>query len=223
MIDPAQFDRVRDAVPLLHAAPQALVRDLQYTASLSTLSKGHDIFIEGDQVDSIALITAGSVRVYKIGETGREITLYRFGVGEACILTTNAILSRQTFPATATVERDVQAIMIPADALRTWIVQYEAWRTFIFGLLANRLSTVMTVVNEVAFRRMDARIAALILTRLPIDSVVRITHQQIATELGSTREVISRILEELADQRIIVLERGAIQVIDIRALRDLIE
>ena len=155
------------------------------------------VFVEGDQAEAIALLLSGVVRVYKIGENGREITLYRFGNGESCILTANVILSRQTFPAIATVERDAEAVMIPAGAFRQWIGRYDLWRDFIFGLLSQRLASVIATVDEVAFRRMDVRVAAFLLARSQDGGQVHITHQQIAAELGSSREVISRLLESL--------------------------
>ena len=181
----------------------------------------HDI-VEGDDVDAIALLITGAVRVYKVGETGREITLYRFGLGESCILTANAILSRQTFSAIATVEQDAEAVMIPAAIFRDWMQRYEQWREFIFMLLAQRLSTVMALVDEVTFQRMDIRVAALLLERSQPDEPIRITHQEIAAELGSSREVISRILENLARQGIIRVLRGSIEVLDAAQLANLL-
>jgi CRP/FNR family transcriptional regulator len=161
------------------------------------------------------------VRVYKIGETGREITLYRFGNGQSCILTANAILSQKTFPAIATVEKDAEAVMIPADTFRDWVVRYDLWREFVFDLLSQRLSTVMAIVEEIAFRRMDARIAALLLARVQAENPIRITHQEIASELGSSREVISRLLEDFSERGLVRSGRGEIEVLDEESLRSL--
>jgi CRP/FNR family transcriptional regulator len=165
-------------------------------------------------VDAIALLISGAVRVYKVGETGREITLYRFGLGESCILTANAILAEQSFSAIATVEQDVEAVMIPASTFRSWVQRYELWRTFVYGLLAQRLASVMELVEEVTFRRMDIRVAALLLERSQTQNPLSITHQEIAAELGSSREVISRILENFAAQGIVRVLRGSIVILD---------
>jgi CRP/FNR family transcriptional regulator len=123
------------------------------------------VFVEGDQAEAIALLISGVVRVYKIGETGWEITLYRFGNGESCILTANAILSRRSFPVITTVEKEAEAVMVPADAFREWVKRHDLWREFVFDLLSERLSTVIAVVDEVAFQRMDGRVASLLLTK----------------------------------------------------------
>jgi CRP/FNR family transcriptional regulator len=121
MIEPGQYQRVQRALPVLQQADPQLVREFQRSAFLANIPAGRDVFVEGDRVDAIALLISGVVRVYKIGETGREITLYRFGLGESCILTANAILSRQSFPAFATVEREAEAVMIPAEVFRQWV------------------------------------------------------------------------------------------------------
>ncbi|MFN3491180.1 MAG: Crp/Fnr family transcriptional regulator, partial [Anaerolineales bacterium] len=161
----------------------------------------------------------GSVRVYKIGETGREITLYRFGMGEGCILTASAILNDTSFPAIATVEQDAEVIMIPSKIFRDWIYHYPIWSEFIFNLLSQRLSSVMTIVEEVAFRRMDIRVAGLLLNHAQANNPIKITHQEIAAELGSSREVISRILDDFSDSDIVRLSRGAIEILDFDLLK----
>lgn len=177
------------------------------------------LFLEGDRVEAIALLISGVVRVYKVGETGREITLYRFGNGASCILTANAILSQQTFPAIATVEQDAEAVMIPANIFRDWVRRYDLWREFVFDLFSQRLSTVMAIVDEVAFRRMDNRVASLLLNQGNIQNPLKITHQEIAAELGSSREVISRLVEDFFSEGSIHSGRGMVEILDFELLK----
>jgi CRP/FNR family transcriptional regulator len=219
MINSEQFQRIARVIPILKHADPHLLREFQDTAFFARIPTGRDIFIEGDQVDAIALLISGVVRVYKIGETGREITLYRFGNGESCILTANAILSQKKFPAVATVEKEAEAIMIPADTFRDWVRRYDLWREFVFELLSQRLSAVMAIVEEVAFRRMDVRLAALLAERSQRIDTINITHQAIASELGSSREVISRILEDFSAQGMVEVSRGSIKILDREALQ----
>lgn len=221
MIEENQYERIAQTLPFLRRAEPQARRDFLDNAYLARIPAGHDVFVEGDQAEAIALLLSGVVRVYKIGENGREITLYRFGNGESCILTANVILSRQTFPAIATVERDAEAVMIPAGAFRQWIGRYDLWRDFIFGLLSQRLASVIATIDEVAFRRMDVRVAAFLLARSQDGGQVHITHQQIAAELGSSREVISRLLESLEDGGLIRRSRGVIEVLDVKGLATL--
>jgi CRP/FNR family transcriptional regulator, anaerobic regulatory protein len=218
MINQAQFDRIARLLPFLKLSEPQLVREFMQAAVFARIPTGRDVFLEGDRADAIALLISGVVRVYKIGETGREITLYRFGTGESCILTANAILSQQSFPAIATVERDAEAVMIPANTFRNWVHHYDAWRGFVFDLLSQRLSSVMAIVDEVAFRRMDARVASLLVERSRVENPIHITHQEIAAELGSSREVISRLLEDFSSERLIKLMRGTIEILEYQSL-----
>jgi CRP/FNR family transcriptional regulator, anaerobic regulatory protein len=205
---------------VLDHAGQGLLLEFQQKTFFARIPAGHDVFVEGDRVDSIALLISGVVRVYKIGETGREITLYRFGNGESCILTANAILSQKNFPAVATVEKEAEAVMIPADTFRDWVRRYDLWREFVFELLSQRLSSVMAIVEEIAFRRMDARLASLLLERSRISDSIHNTHQEIAAELGSSREVISRILEDFSALGVVEVSRGSIKILEREALKE---
>lgn len=219
MIATENFQRVMLALPILRNADPELIRTFQQVAFLAHIPAGKDVFTEGDRVEAIALLITGVVRVYKIGETGREITLYRFGLGESCILTANAILSRQSFPAIATVEQAAEAVMIPAKTFREWVQHYDLWRDFVFDLLSQRLVIMMEIVDEIAFRRMDSRVASLLLFRCQMHNPILTTHQEIAAELGSSREVISRILEDFAIQGAIRSSRGMIEVLDTSQLQ----
>ena len=218
MLDEKQLNQMMLVMPFLQIANASLINELKREAQFTKIPAGHDVFVDGDRVDGIALLLSGVVRVYKIGETGREITLYRFGLGQSCILSANAILSDKSFPAIATVEEDAEAVMIPAEVFRAWVNKYELWREFVFDLLSERLSTVMTVVDEVVFKRMDRRVASLVLNQAKVQNPMRITHQEIAAELGSSREVISRILEDFSKEGLIESGRGTIEVLDLEGL-----
>lgn len=218
MIDQEQYQRIAQILPVLQQAEPQLVHEFQQRASFTRIPAGRDVFIEGDRADAIALLISGIVRVYKIGETGREITLYRFGLGGSCVLTANAILSQQTFPAIATVEEEAEAFLVPAEAFRDWVKRYDGWRDYVFDLFSQRLAIVMTIVDEVVFRRMDARLAAFLLNRASSENPLRITHQEIAAELGSSREVISRLLEDFSSRETVRSGRGTIEVLDFESL-----
>lgn len=220
MISQEHYNRIAGVFPILQGASPQLAREFQQATFFARIPTGKDVFVEGDRADAIALLVSGMVRVYKIGETGREITLYRFGPGESCILTANAILSQQSFPAIATVEQDAEAVMIPADTFREWVHRSDLWRSFVFDLLSQRLTSVMAIVDEVAFRRMDTRVASFLLNRSRIHNPLHITHQEIAAELGSSREVISRILEGFASEGLIRPARGSIEILDFETLQN---
>lgn len=126
----------------------------------------------------LPLVISGSVRVYKIGESGREITLYHLEQGDSCIMTASCIISQKVFPAFAVTETEVEAIIVPAHSLREWIKHNPVWQEYIFGLLAQRLDNVIEVVEEVAFRRLDCRIANYLVHNVdPTLQTLTITHE----------------------------------------------
>lgn len=214
MLDKHHFERISAALPFLQTADPQVQREFTDFAYYAKIPAGRLIFTEGDQVDGIALLMSGVVRVYKLGQTGREITLYRFGEGESCVITANAILHQQDFPALAEVEQDAEAVMIPGDVFADWVRRYDPWRDFVFNLVSERLASVMVIVDQVAFQRMDYRVAKFLLDRSELHNPVNITHQEIANEIGSSREVISRLLEDFAHRDLIRLSRGEVEVLD---------
>ncbi|MFN2134511.1 MAG: Crp/Fnr family transcriptional regulator [Candidatus Promineifilaceae bacterium] len=214
MIDREQFERLQKQLPVLRELSAEMAREFMANAYQTRLQASADVFVEGDEAAAIALLLSGRVRVYKIGETGRELTLYRFGGGESCVLTANAILSHETFPALATVEETADVVMIPAAAFRDWVDRYKPWRAFVFDLLSLRLARVLTVVEEITFKRLDARLADYLLARSAAENPLHTTHQIIADDLGSSREVISRLLADFAAEKLVKISRGTIDVLD---------
>ena len=181
-------------------------------AQVKQVPSGEYICWEGDACSHLALVLSGSVRVYKVGESGREITLYRIEPGESCILTASCILSQEHFPAMALVEQPVEAVLIPAYILRRWVQRYDAWRDYVFGLLSARLAAVIATVEEVAFRRVDVRLAEFLLKLTEEQPTIARTHQELASELGTAREVVSRILKDFEREQLIELGRGSITI-----------
>lgn len=214
MLDEKHLEAISRTLRFLNQGDDDLNREFRDKAFYVNIPAGREIFAEGDEVEGIALILSGVVRVFKLGETGREITLYRFGEGESCVITAQAILNQKDFPAMAMVEKEAEAVMVPARSFREWIDRYPAWREFFFGLVSERLAKVMEIVDEVAFQRMDRRVAGLLLERAGENNAVSATHQEIANELGSSREVISRILEDFAGREMVTLGRGVIEAMD---------
>ena len=177
-----------------------------------TLDASQYICMEGSLCQGLAIVIDGVARVYKIAENGREITLYRLHQGDTCILTASCLLSGNAFPAFALTETTLKALIIPEHTFRDWVNEYEEWRTYVFNLIYSRLQSVITLVEEVTFRRLDVRLADYLLARMEEhggDSL-RATHESIAFDLGTSREVISRLLKEFEHEGLVGLERGGI-------------
>ena len=196
------------------AADAALLNELSTLGRPVSLPADHHICLEGDHCQQLALVLDGRARVYKTGETGREITLYRLEAGDTCILTLSCLLGRRPFPAWAITETPTTALVVPAGAVRRWMDERPAWRSFTWELVAGRLADIISLVEEITFRRMDERLEQLLddPARFPPGHKVAITHREIATELGTSREVVSRLLKDLEHRGRVTTGRGWIQV-----------
>lgn len=213
MIDQAEQARLAGCLPLLREAGPGFRAEFFRAASLAHLPRGAVIAMEGDACARLALLIAGRVRVYKTAATGKEITLYHIGEGDSCVLTASCIMSHTPFPAIAETQTDVDAVLIPEAQTRAWMTE-PAWCAFIFGLVSKRLADVIAVLEDVAFQRMDARIAAYVARLAGASPVLSITHHEIAAELGTSREVVSRILKEFESRGLVKVGRGELRVTD---------
>ncbi len=215
MLNETQWRSAAALLPFLADPTSEVQHAFVHHATFMRFPTATTVFEEGDLCTTFAVLAQGRVRVFKIGETGREITLYRFARGESCILTMSCILSERQFPAIATVEEPAEAFVVDHTTFQGWVEHFSPWRNYMFQLLSQRLATVMAIVDEVAFRRMDERIAEFILRRsTPGEAVLNLTHQQIAAELGTSREVVSRILADFAAAGVVQLGRGSMTVRD---------
>jgi len=174
---------------------------------------GTQIYREGDACSAIAFVLSGDIRVYKIGQTGREITLYEIGPGETCILNASCILSGQTYPANAVTLSDTGLLLVPSAEFRRFISEHEMLREFVFTLLSRRLSGVMELVEEVAFGHMDERLMDYLVEK-SADNRLETTHQNIANDLGTSREVVSRLLKDLERGGRVQLARNSVVLLD---------
>ena len=208
-------------IPFFLEAPRELQAAITEASSVVRLESGEFFLQEGDSCENFAIVVSGRMRVYKVAESGHEITLYHVGAGEACPLNVSCILSDRPVPAMARVEEDVEAVVIPAATFRLWMAKHESIRTFVFRMFANRLTEVMSLVEEVAFRRMDHRLASRLIEMFANSGrqeAVDITHAEIAAELGTAREVVSRLLKEFERLGAISLARGRISLRDAKRL-----
>jgi CRP/FNR family transcriptional regulator len=181
-----------------------------------SLAAGSLVFDEGSPCPSYILVTSGSVRVIRSTSSGRELMLYRVMPGDDCILTVSCLLGECAYQARGVVEADLTAVLIERPMFLQLIAQSAEFRTAVFRFFGERVTRLMELIEAATFRRLDQRLAALLLMRGP---VMTTTHQNLADELGSVREVISRILEDFQAQHIVRLDRGQVDVLDEAALR----
>ena len=194
-------------------------------AVTATLPAGTFYVQEGEICSQLALIGDGSLRVFKIGEGGREITLYNVYAGEVCLLNVACLLSGLPSPASARVETDVKALVIPDRLFRRWMAESDRMREYIFGVVASRFAAVTSLIEEVAFKKMDQRLSAWLCQRFFRNGTtareITATHEQIAADLGTAREVVSRLLKDFERREAVQLSRGRIQLRDEGVLKTL--
>jgi CRP/FNR family transcriptional regulator len=204
-------------------AGDELRSEIRSSVAEARMPRGAHFFLEGDRCPGFALVGAGRLRVYKTAESGREITLYEVEEGETCIVSTLSVILDTPAAASAVADTDVEALLVRPDTFRQWVRARETVRDLVLRALAQRMVDVFTLVEEVAFRTLDRRVAAHLLERLERDGPDRdgleVTHQELAAELGATREAISRILGDFERRGAVALTRGHVALMDPALLR----
>lgn len=192
-------------------------------AQLADVPTGSTVFAAGQSCENYLLVIRGCVRVQINSENGREIVLYRVENGQTCIFTTSCLMTGDSYAAEGITESDVSAVMIPAAAFHRLVGISEAFRSFVFASYGQRISDLLVLVDQVAFHRIDLRLARFVKEYGGEDRKLAMTHQRLAMELGSAREVISRQLKEFERRGWLKLHRGSIEIIDEPALNAFIE
>jgi CRP/FNR family transcriptional regulator len=208
-----RFDFYRDAPAAFQVSVAAVAEPLSVAA-------GAELFRQGDECRQLALVGTGSVRVFKTSEAGREITLYHVEDGQSCLVNLLAILVGKPAMATARTEAPTEAVVVPGAAVRDWVRTCDRVRDYVIETMAERLIDYTTLFEEVAFGRMDARLAAFLLHRFETGPVIAATHEEIAAELGTAREVVSRLLRDLVVTGAIEVGRGHLELRDEAVLRE---
>lgn len=182
-----------------------------------TLAPGERVFAPGQRCEGLPLVVDGEIRVQMIGASGNEIVLYRIAAGELCTLSVSCLLADAAYRAEAIVETGASVLVVPAAVFDTLMAEAPGFRAAVLRSYGERLQTLMLVVEEVAFGRLDQRLADHLISRQS-QGVLATTHQALAVELGTAREVISRLLKQFERQQLVHLERGLVELRDERGL-----
>ena len=201
------------------ALPLDVRKRLNATARVVHLKKGEQVFGPMNLPDSLFFLYDGRIRVSQSSsDSGREIVLYRVDAGESCVLTTACMLAEEAYNAEGIAETDVTAVILPKAAFDRLAAEEDTFRNFVFSAYSRRLIDLLRVVDDVAFGRIDVRLAERLLTLGEGLKEVRATHQDLASELGTAREVISRVLNDFQKRDLIEQSRGLITFKDKAAL-----
>ncbi|MCX7162570.1 MAG: Crp/Fnr family transcriptional regulator [Betaproteobacteria bacterium] len=201
--------------PVLAKLPVTLLSRICDSLQTLSLPAGTTVFDERQPCLGFPFILGGAIRVAKLSAGGRELPLYRVVAGESCIITSSCLLGHADYNARGVTEGETTLALLPRPLFDEMLAE-PAFRDFVFALFAERMAELMQLVEEVAFRKLDYRLAALLLGK---GRLVHATHQQLADELGSVREMVSRLLKGFAGQGLVRLGREQVEVLDAAGLR----
>ncbi len=179
------------------------------------------IFGPGKSPENMLFLLDGTVRVQQVSESGREIVLYRINAGESCVLTTACLLAYDDYSAEGYAETAVRAAAVPRQVFDDLVAQSKTFRQFVFSAFSKRITDLFLVIDEVAFQRMDVRLAQKLIELSHGADSIETTHQKLSVELGTAREVVSRQLQEFQRRGWVEQSRGTVRLLDRDALSDL--
>ncbi|MBI5107489.1 MAG: Crp/Fnr family transcriptional regulator [Rhodocyclales bacterium] len=203
--------------PVLGKLSGALQQRIVDGMQTMTVSPATTVFDEHQPCRGFPFVLEGAIRVVKLSSSGRELPLYRVLAGESCIISSSCLLGHADYNARGVSEGQTTLALLPRP-LFDEMLAVAAFREFVFLLFSERMAELMQLVEEVAFRKLDQRLAALLLGK---GRLVHATHQQLADELGSVREMVSRLLKGFAEQGLVKLGREQVEVLDAAGLRKL--
>lgn len=210
-----------DEFPELRRLPAEACKALADAATIVKVPAGTRVFAPGQKPESFLLVLEGTVKVQQVSEGGREIVLYRVGRGESCILTTTCLLSDEDYLAEGLTTTTVRAVAIPRAQFDRLMSAYPEFRSFVFHAYSERITSLLLLLGDVAFARIDKRLAQKILALASPEGVLELTHQALAVELGTAREVITRQLRAFQENGYVDLDRGRVRILDRAALESL--
>jgi CRP/FNR family transcriptional regulator len=212
-----ETERLESRYPVLAALSAPAHSRLLHSAQWMRVPAGAMLFDDRQSCEGFPFIVEGSVRVSKCAPSGRELPLYRVGPGETCIISSSCLLGHEDYNARGVTEADTLLMLLPKPVFDE-LMGERPFRDFVFHLFAERIADLMQLIEEVAFRKLDQRLAALLLGK---GRFLHVTHQQLADELGSVREIVSRLLKSFADQGLVRLGREQVEILDPAGLRRL--
>jgi CRP/FNR family transcriptional regulator, anaerobic regulatory protein len=201
--------------PMIAALPLAARGRLLAAARWLRVPGGTLLFDDHQPCEGFPFVVEGSVRVLKAAPNGRELPLYRVAPGETCIISSSCLLGQEDYNARGVTEADTLLMLLPKVVFEELLAE-PAFRGFVFHLFGERIADLMQIIEEVAFHKLDQRLAALLLGK---GRLLHTTHQQLADDLGSVREIVSRLLKGFAAQGWVKLAREQIEILDPAGLR----
>jgi len=198
-------------------------KSVSHQAQYMQVKQGTVLFRDGEPCNAYVLVLSGCVRVQKMDAQGHEMVLYRIEEGQNCILTTTCMLGKRPYPAEGIVETDADLILLSLQDFNHALSHSDGFRQFVMASIGGRVCDLMLLLEDVAFGRMDARLANMLMKHAHTSksSILHYTHRRVALELGTAREVISRLLKDFERKGLVQLSRNQIEITNIEKLQQL--
>ncbi|HRG07172.1 MAG TPA: Crp/Fnr family transcriptional regulator, partial [Cyclobacteriaceae bacterium] len=184
-----------------------LKEEVSQYGQLKKFPTGSIILQEDSYIKAIPLVLKGSLKVMRTDPQGHEILLYYITPGESCIMSFLGGIHNETSKLKAVAEEDSEILFIPVDKASEWIKKFPEWSDFIFKLYHKRFEELLTAVNAIAFQKLDSRLLQLLKQKAELykSKDISITHQQLADELGTAREAVSRVIKQMENEGLVKL------------------
>jgi len=191
-----------------------LLEEMELYGSLVTVKAGDLILDIGQTVRTMPIILSGTVKVSRTDEDGKELLLYYVNANESCAMTFTCCMQQQTSEVKAVAEEDVEMFTVPVTLMDKWMSTYPTWKSFVMRTMQNRFHELLKTIDQIAFQKLDERLINYLKekTKTSGSSLINISHEQIANELATSREVISRLLKKLEIDKKLLLFRNQIRL-----------
>lgn len=206
---------VRELFPEL-AKDKHLLSAIEEAASIRKLHRGDVIIDYGDYIKSVPLVISGLLKIIREAEDGHEVLLYFLGSGQSCAASFSCCMVRKRSEIKAVCEDDATILLIPLEAADEWMGRYSVWRNFVLNMYDRRMYALIDTIDRVSFSKLDEKLIYYLqeLTRYKGETVISISHQQIAYDLNASRESISRLLKKLETSEVVKLGRNSIELLE---------
>jgi CRP/FNR family transcriptional regulator, anaerobic regulatory protein len=194
---------------------QQLVEEIDKQAIIKSVKAGEVIMRSGQYIKNTVLVISGKVKIYREDEDGSEFFMYYLQPGQACAISMICATKQETSSIMAKVVEDAELIMIPLQLMEKWMSEYRSWYEFVIETYRNRFEEVLTVIDNIAFKAMDERLEFYLKRHKDACDCnnIKLSHQEIASDLNTSREVISRLLKKMEQRGLVNLHRSYIEIL----------
>lgn len=206
------FDTIKKIFP---SFSNELVKDVAANATIQSFKVGDVIIRTGQYIKNTVLVISGKIKIYREDENGGEFFMYYLQPGQACAISMICATKNEKSQIMAKVVEDVELILIPLSLMDKWMMQHRSWYEFVIDTYRSRFEEVLEVIDSIAFRAMDERLEFYLKRHADACACkdLKLSHQEIASELNTSREVISRLLKKMEQRGLVNLQRNNIELL----------